>query len=134
MAVPTDREADLSQELASVFAAIDAVDRRAQQIRDEAEARAAQRLTDAESEADRIRVSAREGAEEVRARAAARRREDITDEVRSAQEDARTRAEEIRRRADHNLDDLADRVVRRVLDGLRQSADPGAAADVSGVR
>lgn len=115
--VPVDREAALSDELAEVFAAIDAIQEDAEAIRKEGKEKAEELRSRAEEEARRVISEGEDQADEVRAEEAARHRERLQEEVQKALALARSDAEEVRERANERVDELAGRVVDLVLHG-----------------
>lgn len=126
-AVPKDRTADVSGELADVYGAVDAIAEEARRIRRDAEDRAEQRRTEAREEAERIRTQARERAEEERATAGAEKRSDLEDELREAAAAAEEEAVQVRMRAAQRIERLADRIAEQVLtaefgDGREEAA------------
>lgn len=75
--VPRERGRELADELAEVFAAIDAIADEADRIRQEGEEAARQRREGAEQEVERILAAADDEAEQARADAAAAHRRDL---------------------------------------------------------
>lgn len=114
-AVPSDRRAELSDELAEVFAAIDEIEQEAERIRGEGEEEAERRRDEADEHVERILNSAREETEELRAEEAANRRQEIEDTIEEIRGDAEREAEAARGRSQDRIGDLADRVVDLVV-------------------
>ena len=110
-AVPSDRRAELADELAELFAAIDEVQQEAERIRGEGEEEAERRREEADEQVERILSSAREETEELRADEAARRRQEIEDTIEEIRGDAEREAEAARARSQDRIGALADRVV-----------------------
>ena len=119
MAVPSDRVADTTDELAELLAAVDVIDQEARATLADAHDRAQRRREQGRLEADRIRREAQQQAEEERAAAAADQRSQLEDELQGLADAATHEAEEVRQAAADRLDDLAAEVAARVL-----AADP----------
>lgn len=126
-AVPADRSATLADELAEVFAAIDALADESERIRRDAEDAAAARREQGAREADRILQRAREDAAEDRARAAADRRASIDADIHATLAAGAREAAQIRARARDRAGQLADRITRRLLDAEFAADGEGAA-------
>jgi flagellar biosynthesis/type III secretory pathway protein FliH len=112
---PSDREVGLRDELGDVFAAIDAVAREAEQLREDARHRAAQRRGEATDRAARIVADARDDADRERSEAAAAWRTRVERDLTVVEQEAVGQAADVRSRTDERLDDVAARVVDRLL-------------------
>jgi vacuolar-type H+-ATPase subunit H len=113
----TDAHADQRAELAELFVLIDDIERQAQGILEDADEQARRRSRDADEEAQRIVADADAGLDQARADAAARHRRHIEGEIVDIRAEAAAEAEDLRGRAQHNLDALTERIVRRILHG-----------------
>jgi len=120
--VPLDREAALSDELAEVFAAIDAIQKEAEAIGKEGRKKAEALRSEAEEEVRRVISDGEDQADRVRAEEAARHRGRLREDVQKTLARALGDAEEVRKRADDRLDEFAGRVVDLVLHGDEQGA------------
>jgi type IV secretory pathway VirJ component len=114
--VPEDRAATREQELAEVLAAVDEVDREAGHLHEQGEGQARTRRQEAGEEAERILARAHEDAERERASAAATRRREIEHEMAADLAEAEAEQARVRTTAARHRDELASRVVARILD------------------
>lgn len=115
-AVPLDRDRARSEELEDLFAAIDEIGEEAERVLSEAEERCAKIREDAETGVSRLLDHARSEADAARADESVRRRAELEEERRSTLDEAREEASGVRARAQDRLEDLAQRIVRELLE------------------
>jgi vacuolar-type H+-ATPase subunit H len=101
-------------ELAPVFAALEEVEADATRVRDRGRAEAAERLTAAKAERERITSAWRPSAEAERARVAAVRRAAAEDEAHDIVAQAEIEASRVRERGGERIPALVDSVLARV--------------------
>ncbi|HTI22751.1 MAG TPA: hypothetical protein VL652_17280 [Kutzneria sp.] len=113
--VPADRRHEAESELTEVFAVIADVQRDADRLRTAATVRAEQLRQDADHRAAQLVDSARQQAEAVRAEAAAAARVDADRDLTAITDDADAVAAGIRRRAERELPGVVDDVVAAAM-------------------
>lgn len=116
-ASPTEEGAGPHDELAELFGLIDDIEREARRISEQAREEAQHRRSDGDERARRILAEANADLEQVRADEAARHRRHIEGEVGDIRAAAAKQAADLGDRARRRLDELADRVVQRIVDG-----------------
>lgn len=121
--MPSDRRAELTDELVEVFAAIDEVQQEAERLRAEGQDEAERRRAEADEQVARILRKAREETEELRADEAAKRRKEIEATIEGIRGDAAREAEATRTRSQDRIGALADRVVQLVASNDEGAGD-----------
>ncbi|MFP4635991.1 MAG: hypothetical protein ACLFRD_09020 [Nitriliruptoraceae bacterium] len=114
-AAPADRRSALRDELSEVLRAIVHLEHESEHVREQAEQLARRRREEAEEEAERIRSRADLELDEIQAEEAAARRRDIENEIERARAAGDERAAQIRERAGPRVEELADRIIERIL-------------------
>jgi len=113
--VPFDHAAQIEAELVPVFSALEAAQRRADALAEEAQTDARRRRAVAAENAHRILVEARAQADAARAESAALRLAHAESQKRALAESARAEADRVTTSAAERTPDLVEEVVRRVL-------------------
>lgn len=114
--VPAAVSDDLEAELVPVFAALEAVEAEAAQIRESARVEADRRREAAAAQAERLLVAARRRAEAERTRAEALRREATTSEALAVEAAAQAEAERIRAAGGQRIPALVDEILRSLVE------------------